>query len=246
MNHSSRSIGLPSLRELAVDLEGHRAAHVAEQVARRDLEGRVVAPLVRVADLGGELAELAQRLARACRRPSTAAATGCAGRPRRGWRRARPCAPWRAAGSAARRRAARRPRPATPRPGRRPASSARASPARPTGCGRRSRSSPRRRRPTGRGPARARTCHAQPVAPDLDRLLGQRRGHRAHVVGLADDDLVEGVRGRRRDPRASAPRRRRGAISVRPSRSTRRVGLHRVAVGHVVPVRRRRAGSRAP
>ena len=73
---------LAELGEVAVDLERGRAADVAHEVVAADLELRVVAPLVGVADLGRELGELLEGLLARSRGSSSRGLRCLRGRPR--------------------------------------------------------------------------------------------------------------------------------------------------------------------
>ena len=114
------------LGQLAVVADRVAAQVVADRSSRSIDECRVVAPLGRDSRSSGvNLSSLASARSRVSRRHPLQVVDADAGRPRAGWRRARPSAPWPPAGSAARRTACRPLRPSDSRPAIRPASSGR-------------------------------------------------------------------------------------------------------------------------
>ena len=52
MPHSSRSTALIHARKLTLPLEDLRVAHIADEILAADRERRVVAPVIRITDLG--------------------------------------------------------------------------------------------------------------------------------------------------------------------------------------------------
>ena len=192
MNHSSRSIGCADLAQLAVELEGTSGPHVGDEVRRVDHQAGVVAPLHRVADLRRELLQLVQGPAAGVwPHPLELLDALAVGLDEVGDQHVHPLL-GRGREVPRRRRSGRRPRPSRPRPARRRASSARAAEGCRSGCGRRSRSSPRRTPRTGTAAAWM-TCQHSQSRHARKRVVGEQAGQPGAEARLAEHDLVEGA-----------------------------------------------------